>query len=368
MSTSFEKAQQFMAKCPGTSRMQADRYLGDTNGDVDAAVDAFNQNMKNSNQRSTGTFNANTSNQVGGGPRSGNMATLAAQQKGKSNEYFVGGGDNSGQAVVAPKVEGRPNDPQGSDEGYTAENIFNAARNSGANELSDFDESNKTVAFSGAGRRLGYTEGPSPVMAPVVPNQRKVKITFYKDGFVIDDSNELRSLTDEAGKAFVGSIMKGYIPQELSTKYPNTTIDVKLVDQSKSEFEPSNLFVAFAGAGHKLSATGASSATAIGGTTTANPGHTVPAPTTFEYNEAEEPKGKVVIQTPDGRRCEHKVNPARHTVNDLRFLASQDVPGLLMHRIDLVVRDMPPRKLTDFSQTLAEAKCVNAVIMIRPFS
>lgn len=379
-----------MAKCPGTTRMQADRYINDANGNVEAAVETFNESMKRSgNQQGRGvqtSSNGGNNNGGGGGYRGDGprMATLASLSEKTGNEYYVGGGDNSGQAVVAPKtVSSTPTPPPaGSNtdphrkganpagESYTA-GIFDAARNSGAEAPADFDDdggNSSTVPFSGAGRRLGHTEGPSPVIPSVVQNRRKIKVTFYKDGFVIDDSQDLRSLTDEAGMAFINSIQQGIIPQELATKYPNTTIDVKLVDQSNVEFEGQNLFVAFAGAGHKLNATGAASETKIGETTSANlPRHNAgPLPIEFVFNDNEEPKAKIIIHTPDNRRCEHKVNPQRHTVNDIRLLATQDIPGLIVDRIDLVVRDVPPRKLTDFSLTIAEAKCANAVIMIRP--
>lgn len=385
MSTPQEKAQAFMARCPGTTMMQADRYLRDANGDVDAAVEAFAANMaKNANQQGRGgggnpsAASSAGAGAAGNGPR---MATLASLNDKKGNEYYVGGGDTSGQAVMAPKTEGGKNtDPNPARKGANpagesyAAGIFDAARASGAENPTDFDDNggnNVTVPFSGAGRRLGHTEGPSPVMASVVANKRKVKVTFYKDGFIIDDSNDLRSMDDEAGRAFIESISKGFIPQELATRYPNTTIDVKLIDHSNTEFEGQNLFVAFAGAGHKLNATGAASGTKVGettGTTDSLPGHNTPIPTSFSFDENEEPKAKIVIHTPDNRRCEHRVNPNRHTVNDIRYLAAQDIPGLIPNRIDLVVRDMPPRKLTDFSQTIAEAKCANAVIMVRPFS
>ncbi|CUG92940.1 Hypothetical protein, putative [Bodo saltans] len=68
-----------------------------------------------------------------------------------------------------------------------------------------------------------------------------------------------------------------------------------------------------------------------------------------------------------GVRSEHTVNPTRHTVRDLRIIASnlQGVPQLPLHSFQLMVRDVPPRTLSDDTATIEAVKCKNATIMMK---
>jgi UBX domain-containing protein 1 len=49
---------------------------------------------------------------------------------------------------------------------------------------------------------------------PVEGEKSDVKITLYSNGFTVDDG-EFRDYADEANKAFMDEVKKGYVPKEL---------------------------------------------------------------------------------------------------------------------------------------------------------
>jgi UBX domain-containing protein 1 len=303
-----------------------------------------------------------------------------------TNNYFVGGGDSSGQAVVAPRAPARGRGPaaaasHGDRDGITnedsIESVFAKARENGARQSTASGANNfgDDQVFAGTGRRLGHLEGPSPVMQATRRLQKTIKITFFENGFQIDDG-PLRSLTDEMGLRFIESINKGYIPRELVAEYGDVDINVNLVDRREEEYipPPPPAYVAFGGSGRSLGATApaavppppaatASAPASVAGTQPQKPQSSQSA---LSVDPAEE-TCKVMIMNLTGVRSEHTVNPTRHTVHDLRVLSSnlQGVPSLPLHSFQLMVRDVPPRALADDTLTIDAAKCRNATIMMK---
>lgn len=363
----------FRSMCPGATQTQARDSLSAAGGDVDLAVAMF---VSASDEVPPTTQQAGITRRA---PPSNSSTTNARRP---DQEYYVGGG-SSGQAVVEPAPRGgaglrgglphnavrgasEASSDDSSDDGRPAavKSLFNKARENGAVEAGADAARNQTVAFSGHGRRLGHTEGPSPAIAPVVRNERSVKISFYKNGFTVDDEPNLRPMDGEAEKEFLDTLNRGFIPREISQRYPGVGISVVLADHSEEAFTPP-AYVAFSGSGHRLAAPSNPAATA-NATPTAAPSQSTSATVRpFEVKD-DEPTGKILLLTPDNRRIERTVNPDRHTVGDVRYGVLRDViPGIVPDRVELLLRNVPPRPLSDDNVTIRAANAVNGVIMIK---
>uniref|UniRef100_A0A7S1W984 SEP domain-containing protein n=1 Tax=Neobodo designis TaxID=312471 RepID=A0A7S1W984_NEODS len=265
----------------------------------------------------------------------------------KHNEYFAGdgqaldGGDNNGDA---PGQAGAS----------SVEDLFNKARENGAVKPEDFT-SHSTSTFSGTGRRLGHQPGPSLPVQPLQKEEQKVKIVFFRNGFVVDDG-DLRDLNDPAQKAFLETLNKGFVPRDIAEKHPNKNIIVALEDRSGEDYVKQ--FKAFAGSGQRLAAEPA-------GPQAAGIDRAAEAAAAGEWSYSEgEPSGKVVLQMVDGTKQEVKVNPQRHTVADLRGKVAS-LARCSPSDFDLIVRELRPRPLNDPAQTLADAKAVNCLVMVK---
>jgi UBX domain-containing protein 1 len=270
------------------------------------------------------------------------------KKKKKGQQFFAG----DGQAVLGPP-KGDDDDDDDDEQGDVVSDLFNKARENGAQKSEEFLlNSNRTEAFGGEGRRLGYSAGgASPAVQSLTRKEKTVKIAFYKNGFVVDDG-PLRSVEDAAGKAFLEAIHKGFVPPEIADAEPNTNINVALADFSNQDFVQQ--FKSFAGSGNRASA-GAASAAA--------PAAAVVPTATFEFKD-DEPAAKVVLQQLDATRMEVRVNPERHTVADLMGVAASATPNC--PAFELLCRDgARPRSLTDATLTLAAAKCVNCMVMMK---
>lgn len=266
------------------------------------------------------------------------MSDSNNDDKKKPNTYFAG----DGQAYEA--------DP---DAKQTVNELFDKARENGAVDGASRQEGSQGSAFTGSGRRLGFTEGPSTAVQPLTKESHTVKIVFYENGFVVDDG-ELQAMNDAESKRFLDTLHRGLVPPELARAHPNADIDVSLVDRSGETYVKK--FRAFEGSGKRLTAnSGAESAPKPAGTHAA---------ARIEHDPAE-PSGKVMLQLLDNSRVEVHVNPARHTVQDLhRHAMAVSAPG--SPPFDLVVREVPrPRPLTDFDATLSAVKAVNCLVLLR---
>ena len=77
--------------------------------------------------------------------------------------------------------------------------------------------------------------------------QNKIKITLYKNGFLINDE-EFRDNTKPENIKFMQQIEKGYIPQELIKKgYKD--LGIELISQKNKDYEHTKEFKAFIGEG-----------------------------------------------------------------------------------------------------------------------
>ena len=84
--------------------------------------------------------------------------------------------------------------------------------------------------------------------------KNKIKLTVYKNGFIIDDG-EFRKKDDPKNKKFMEDVEKGYIPKELVDK-GFTDLGIEMDDQRDTNYEPpkeEKKFQAFTGAGKSIS-------------------------------------------------------------------------------------------------------------------
>ena len=337
--------QQFKSLCPNATDAEATNLLQEAGGDLDLAVALYESTRAPPPAR----------------------VMSAKDQKGTSartpgsNNYFVGGGKSSGQAVEAPP---QPSHGGKDNSNTLVEDLFAQARERGAQE--GVPETSNP-AFSGSGRRLGHLEGPSPVMAPVRRTERSVLITFYRNGFQVDDG-PLRSLEDADGRRFIETIHRGRVPQEIGALYPNTDIAVTLADRNDEDYVPPK-YKAFAGQGRAVEqapapASAASSSQKTGSTQPSAAPAVSRRP--FVLNPNDE-TCTVVVQGLANTRVEVKVNPTVHTVDDLLGIAIAALPGTVESSVELCTRGFPTglQVLTNMQQTVHDAKLRNTVVTLR---
>jgi UBX domain-containing protein 1 len=344
---------QFMQHCPQATKADAEAFVARAEGNVELAVALYQSNQMDSQASSS-------------------KAKPSAAQQGKkppgNQNYFVGGGKSSGQAVEAPPSQDPLAQPAGSGANSVVQDLFAKARERGAQ---DGVPETSNPFFTGSGRRLGHLEGPSPAMAPVRRAERAVQITFYANGFQVDDG-PLRSLEDPDGKRFLEVIHRGRVPPEISAMYPSTDIAVTLADRGDEDYVPPK-YKAFGGQGVRLDGTaGAASASPAQPAAAAPPAPSAaakgpqPLPTKWEFDPSQE-ACKVVVQGLANTRSEVQVNPKKHTVLDLFFIAVSLVPGTAAQNVELCTRGIPTgmKVLSDMSQTVDAAQLRNTVVMLR---
>eukprot|EP00054_Salpingoeca_dolichothecata_P000508 m.16931 g.16931 ORF g.16931 m.16931 type:complete len:372 (+) comp10840_c0_seq1:94-1209(+) len=289
------------------------------------------------------------------GPRKG-LATFSdyksetPQDDDEENEYFTGG-EKSGLAVKGPK-----------DRDAIAKGLFSAAKKHGAVQAEPQQPSKPR--FTGAGYRLGDEEGPSQVIPSAAPvpqpaNEAEVTLTFWRDGFTIDDGENpapLRRLDDASSRDFLTSIQKGQMPLELALKYGNE-VKLEMKDKRDEEYKPPKRKIkSFAGTGHKLGSPAPPVVSSdISKPTSASTSSSAPPPKIDES----QPVTKIQIRLADGTRMVAKFNHTNLVCDIRKFIQAarkEERPFVLM-------TTFPNKELTDENISLADAKLLNAVIV-----
>ena len=285
----------------------------------------------------------------------------------KPNEMYVG----NGQAVVgAPRGAGPGNARPGSSADPVA-SLFDKARDARKDPSaakdgdSDDDMGRQTSsgAFAGAGRRLGFQpDVPSLPVDDGRPVLVSIRVTFYRNGFTVDDGPLLATDSGE-GRMILEAFDRGIVPDVISAKHPRRAkFDVALVNKKEEDYV--RQWAAFDGAGRSLGGAGTGAVAAAGGAAGRGAASAIPAvPITVQANE---PRGRLVLQLPDGTRHRVEVNPARHTVADL-FGQAAVTAGVSTARIQLSIREGAGRTTplaASTEQTLQAAKCDGAAVFV----
>eukprot|EP01062_Namystynia_karyoxenos_P074687 TRINITY_DN71633_c0_g1_i1.p1 TRINITY_DN71633_c0_g1~~TRINITY_DN71633_c0_g1_i1.p1 ORF type:complete len:402 (+),score=115.77 TRINITY_DN71633_c0_g1_i1:88-1206(+) len=367
-----EKVAQFQGVTGGTAE-QAQHLLAACSGNVQQAISMFYETGGVPPQPAGGSAPsapaaAPAAPAAAGRPAAGQkremrISDLGGGEKG-ANEYFAGGGKDSGTAIIGPGGAGGPESG-----GDGVKSIFDDLKAQGGVNKAD-DRGGAGGAFGGAGYRLGATEGPAaggqrPAPGTGAPvKERRCIITFWQNGFSVDDG-PLQDQKSPEGQAFIADVRRGVIPQQLNQQLrqeyagqalPELVIEV--MDKTSQPYAPPpKMFKAFEGQGRSMRDSAPAPAAPVA-PPAAGAGPQVPLPNVDEDKETT----SVVAQLPDGTRLTVRLN-VEHTVNHLRSFVQHSQPG--MADFDLMTT-FPRKVLTDMSATIAAAGLKKAVVVVKP--
>lgn len=394
---------------------QADFFLSANNWNLEGAVTSFfdNPSAMDVDQPQTGaqpnpssSSSSSTQNPASATgnpppvnkPRIATFSDMTSQSEpdtegGVPNEYFAGGGKNSGISIQDPNVKKTPA------ANLVADILKKASENTPRPEgdededesddefLKDHAQPKRPPAFTGAGYRLGSEEDgnqPSqPIGAPLASpsassstyggaeKEKSGKVTrvltFWKNGFSIDDG-ELKSYDDPVNQEFLNAIKSGRAPtQFLNVKY-GQPVDLKVEQRFQEDYKPPPM-KPFSGSGHRLGSVvpndpsivtpGAfptSPTTASASTAAATPA------SSFSLNlDESQPITTIQIRLGDGTRMVSKFNHT-HTVGDIRNFIQASRPSSASRRYVLQTT-FPNREITDEKLSIKDANLINAVVV-----
>ncbi|XP_013412074.1 NSFL1 cofactor p47 [Lingula anatina] len=295
------------------------------------------------------------------------FATLSDINKGlnpadnEGQAFYAGGADEggSGQQILGPPKK---------KSSEIVEDLFKSAKEHGAEEMAAGSAAaapaGKTAAFRGRGYKLGEMENePTNVVGEALqeePQEIQVVLKLWKNGFSVGDG-PLRDYGDPQNKEFLNSIHRGQVPLELIKLAKGGEVDLQMEDHREEEFvAPKVKLKAFSGEGQRL---GSAAPTVV----------TQSSPDVNQQNEAAAvnsvevdsslPTTGIQIRLADGGRLLAKFN---HTnkISDVRNYILKARPQMEGTQFVLMTT-FPNRELTDETQTLADAKLLNAVVVQR---
>ncbi|XP_022094135.1 NSFL1 cofactor p47-like [Acanthaster planci] len=282
--------------------------------------------------------------------------------------FYAGGADHgSGQQVVGPRKKKSNTDSMIND-------LFKSAREHGAQEVgagssSTSEGTPSSFIFKGAGYRLGDSESgparPEPGTVGTLPGKeprgRNIILKLWRNGFSVDDG-ELRGFKDPQNADFLNAISKGQIPMELIREAKGGEVNLDLEDHRDEEYtRPKVKVKPFSGQGSMLGSpvptvvsTPASASAAKQDEASANQSVSL---------DESQPVTSIQIRLADGTRLVRKFNHS-HTVADVRRYITTARP-VYAGQLFALMTTFPNKELTEDSQTLADGKLLNAVIVQR---
>lgn len=258
----------------------------------------------------------------------------------KRQAYYAGGqgqnGGGSGQEVLDP-----------------TEFMKRAQNEMGAQTVGQWRDSQPpppSSSFTGVGQSLNGAQEQGAA-APKPPTEHT--ITFYKDGFTVDDGPLRGAGGSPEDRAFLDAVNQGRMPDELVEADGQAEGDVHLIDKSGEAYKPPPVTLKpFQGEGRSMrdDAAGSSSGAAAAAPTDAQELTLDPsAPTTT-----------LQVRLADGSRKVVKANHT-HTVLQLRsHVATFLAPGAVF----TLKAGFPPKPLTDDAATLAGAGLLGDTVSV----
>ncbi|KAN0050705.1 hypothetical protein ACTA71_003850 [Dictyostelium dimigraforme] len=246
----------------------------------------------------------------------------------RSQQYFTGG-EKSGLVV-----ESAPKKGKNGGSGDIVNDVFDSAKRHGA-VASNEKKVEKPDSFDSVGYQLGATDqGNRNVSKPKEkdPNQQvvEVKVTFWNQGFTIDDG-PLRKYDNPENKELLDDIQRGIVPRELQKKAttPNG-LSVTLINNHNQDYvEPAKpKYVAFSGGGQTLGSSSSTSTTSSSSSSNNNNNNnnnnrtsttstTSTAATNVSINvDQSQPTTTVQIRLANGSRLSTTFNQT-HTLQDV---------------------------------------------------
>ncbi|CAB4304619.1 unnamed protein product [Prunus armeniaca] len=263
-------------------------------------------------------------------------------------EYYTGG-EKSGMLVQDPT--------KGSD----VDSIFSQARQLAAAQgpIDPHQPSSSSKSFTGTARLLsGETV---PTAAPQPPEVVIHTITFWRNGFSVDDG-PLRRLDDPENAPFLESIKKSECPKELEPANRRTAVHVNLMRREEEYPEPVKRHVAFQGVGRTLGESSSTSAAATSESIAADlPLRAAPLPSMGLTVDQSLPSTSIQLRLADGTRMVSRFN-YHHTIRDIHaFIDASRPDGARSYRLQTM--GFPPKQLSDLDQTIEQAGIANSVII-----
>lgn len=181
----------------------------------------------------------------------------------------------------------------------------------------------------------------------------KVKVTFWKNGFQVDDG-DFRSNDDPQNQEFLQAVSRGVIPRELYK--PGVQMDVEIEDMREKDYK----------AKPKPRDPYAGGSRTLGGP---SPSPARPAPSAApaaaartNYAVEGTPSTKIRMQMPGGQVLTFTVSTTA-TVGDLKRYVRENRPDLRQFTLQLT---FPPRAITEDSETIEQAGLKMSQIQVRP--
>ncbi|KAE9457938.1 hypothetical protein C3L33_10157, partial [Rhododendron williamsianum] len=223
--------------------------------------------------------------------------------------------------------------------------IFAQARQVGAVEgpPDHLRPSSSSRSFTGTGRLLS---GESVSSTPQPPEAVTHNITFWRNGFTVDDG-PLRRLDDPENASFLQSIAKSECPKELVPADRKTAVQVQLMRKEENCPIPEKRVPTFQGMGRTLGSSSTSTEPTEATTTTLT---TAPAPAMGLVVVDTLPSTSIQLRLADGTRMVSRFN-YHHTVRDIRaFIDASRPGGARTYQLQTV--GFPPKQLTDLDHGL----------------
>lgn len=333
----------------GSDEATAVFFLSASFGNCDAAVSAFFESGGSTAPPPTAPSVARPARPSARPSSSASgIATLNDMRKesGEQDGYYVGG-EKSGQ-VVQPRKSDDDDKPSPN----VADQLLEQARERGPRTEEEREQFEGAQFFSGAGYRLGNEEGDA--RQPAVVGRRNVThvLTFYANGFVVDDG-PLRRFDDPANDSFLKDIKRGNVPQEMEEAGMGD-VSVTLKDKKGEEYvEPKKRIVPFSGGGQRLDG-----GAAMAGTINVGEVDAEGAAAALMVDESK-PVASVQVRLSDGTRLVARLNEDSG-VGQLREFVRASRPGVG----NFVLSTNFPRKvLDDDKKSIKEANLKGTVVV-----
>ncbi|CAG9317082.1 unnamed protein product [Blepharisma stoltei] len=225
------------------------------------------------------------------------------ESKSKKNSDFYTGGQASGLAVSSPDVA----------------NIVEKARQGGQDQS-----------------------------APADPNEMKIRVTLWANGFSVDDG-PFRDYNAPENQRFMAQMNEGRVPSELMSKTRGKPVSVELSDKRQEQYvpPPPPPYIAFSGQGSSVSNTRSQALDAV------NAEFSVPS---FDPNQ---PTTTVQIRFHNGQRktLTLNLNARLNVIFDYVMMAAP-VDGSFE-----LVSGFPPRPLQNPSLTIQESGVAGSAVI-----
>ncbi|KAJ9467559.1 NSFL1 cofactor p47-like protein [Diplonema papillatum] len=338
MSDNSESIQRFMSITGGTET-QAKHMLDASGGKVDAAIQLFYD--------------------------TGNTPGAASAPQGDTK-------DDEGRKARIEKKEPAPPKPAGGkppEELYVGsgqavvynDDLMKAAKQHGAVSNEEDAKRGTSSKFTGAARVLGMPTSSDPTASgtggpKVAPSEVEVRVTLYKNGFVVDEGDLRDKAAPEENKQFLTELFeKGLVPREinkqLKARYPNQPLpEVKFVLEDKASVDFVASFKAFKGEGRSMGAGSSDGAISV---SAAVDGRELTV-------DESQPTTTLQLALPNGKRVPAKFN-LTHTVKDVVAFVKQSQPDVPAFTLST---SFPRKKLTDLSATIQSAGLTRAVLIV----